>query len=191
MKQTIVKNFFRALALLAAFAVAGCAELRPLGAQESLEFELSARIATRYKEEAATGNVAWRHSADADEMLITSPVGSSIARVVRNGNEVVLTTAEPRDYRANDAEALTEQVLGFRIPLAGLTEWVRGRAVEGPPATPVRDAQGRLATLEQNGWKIEYQDYRADGLPARLKLTYPGIELRLAIHEWKLGPQGQ
>lgn len=191
MKHSTVKYFIRALALLAAFAAAGCAELRPLGAQETLDFELSGRIATRYKDEAATGNVAWRHSADADEMLITSPVGSSIARVVRNGNEVVLTTAEPRDYRANDAEALTEQVLGFRIPLAGLTEWVRGRAVEGSPATPVRDAQGRLATLEQNGWKIEYQDYRADGLPARLKLTYPGIELRLAIHEWKLGPQGQ
>ena len=186
-----MKYFIRALAFLAAFASAGCAELRPLGAQEALDFELSGRIATRFKEEAASGNVAWRHSADADEMLITSPVGSSIARVVRKGNEVVLTTAEPRDYRANDVEALTEQVLGFRIPLAGLTGWVRGRAVEGSPANAVRDAQGRLATLEQNGWKIEYQEYRPDGLPARMKLTYPGIELRLAIHEWKLGPQAR
>lgn len=184
-----MKQPIRAIALLAALLSGACAELRPLGSNEAVDFELAGRIATRYKDQAASGNVAWRHSQDADELLITSPVGSSVARVVRNGNEIVLTTAEPRDYRASDAEALTEQVLGFRIPLTGLTDWVRGKAVEGSPASVTRDNQGRLATLEQNGWSVEYQEFRPDGLPARLKLTYPGIDLRLAIHEWKLGPQ--
>ncbi len=182
-----MKQLIRAIALLAALAATGCAGLRPLGAEESVEFELAGRIATRYRQEAASGNVAWRHSRDADELLITSPVGSSVARILRNGNEVVLTTAEPRDYRATDAEVLTEQVLGFRLPLAGLTDWVRGKPVDGSPAAVTRDKDGRLATLEQNGWSVEYQEYRPDGLPTRLKLTYPGIELRLAIHEWKLG----
>ena len=46
-------------------------------------------------------------------------------------------------------------------------------------------APRRLATIEQGGWRIEYQEFRADGLPVRLKLAYPGIDLRLAIHEWK------
>jgi len=160
--------------------------LRPLESQEIVEFELAGRIATRYRDEAASGNVAWRHSAHSDELLITTPVGSSVARVLRNGSEFVLTTAEPRDYRALDAEALTEQVLGFRIPLTGLTDWVRGRAMQGSQASATRDKEGRLASLDQSGWRIEYQEYRADGLPARLKLTYPGLELRLAIHEWKL-----
>ena len=186
-----MQRLLRVIPFLAVLIAAGCAELRPLSSQDTIEFELAGRIATRYKDEAASGNVAWRHSRDADELLITSPVGSSVARVVRNGNEVVLTTAEPRDYRATDAEALTEQVLGFRIPLTGLTDWVRGRAVEGSQANAVRDKEGRLATLDQNGWRVEYQEFRADGLPSRMKLTYPGIELRLAIHEWKLGPQPQ
>ena len=149
-----MKQLIRAVALLAALALGACAELRPLGSNETIDFELAGRIATRYKDEAASGNVAWRHSREADELLITSPVGSSVARIVRNGNEVVLTTAEPRDYRASDAEALTEQVLGFRIPLAGLTDWVRGKAVDGSPASVTRDKEGRLATLEQNGWKV-------------------------------------
>ena len=184
-----MKHLLSALAFLSAFAVSGCAGLRPLADQETIEFELNGRIATRVKEEAAAGIVAWRHSKASDELLITTPVGSSVARIVRTGNEVVLTTAEPRDYRANDAEALTEQVLGFRLPLAGLTEWVRGKAVEGSQATVVRDGQGRISGLDQNGWHVEYQEYRPDGLPTRLKLTYPGIEIRLAIHDWKLGPQ--
>ena len=181
--------FLRVLGLLAALAAAGCAELQPAPRNESVEFELAGRIATRFREEAASGNVAWRHSRESDELLITSPVGSSMARIVRTGREVVLTTAEGKEYRANDTETLTEQVLGFRLPLAGLTYWVRGRPVEGAEASVTRDKDGRLATLGQNGWGVEYQEFRADGLPVRMKLTYPGIELRLAIHEWKIATQ--
>lgn len=182
-------HFARALALLATLAAAGCAELKPAPSREYVEFELSGRIAARYREEAASGNVAWRHARESDEMLITSPVGSSVARVVRTGSEVVLTTTGEGEYRASDAEALTEKVLGFRIPLAGLTDWVRGRQVEGSPASVVRDKDGRPASLEQNGWRVEYQEFRSDGLPVRMKLTYPGIELRLAIHEWKVAKE--
>ncbi len=178
----------RTLAFAAALALSACAELQRLGPPEDVEFEIAGRIAVRYRDEAASGNVAWRHARESDELLITSPVGSSIARLVRDKAEFVLTTAEPREFRANDAEALTEQVLGFRLPLAGLSDWVRARPVAGRPANLVRDAQGRPAVLEQDGWRIEYQEVRADGLPARLKLTYPGLELRLAIHDWKTGP---
>jgi hypothetical protein len=34
---------------------------------------------------------------------------------------------------------------------------------------------------------IEYQEYAGapSPLPSRMRLTYPGIELRLAISEWK------
>jgi outer membrane lipoprotein LolB len=184
-------RLLQALALLAVLAVAGCAELQPVPAHETetVEFELAGRIATRYRDEAASGNVAWRHSRDSDEMLITTPVGSSMARIVRTGSEVVLTTADQKEFRANDAEALTEKALGFRVPLAGLTDWVRGRQVEGAEAAVVRDKDGRLASLKQNGWSVEYQEFRPDGLPVRMKLTYPGIELRLAIHEWKIARQ--
>ena len=180
----MVKYFLRVTVLLAALAVSACAELQQAIAPERIDFELSGRIAVRYRDEAASGNIAWRHGQDSDEMLLTTPIGSSLARLVRKGNEIVLTTANGGEHRARDAEALTGQILGFRVPLTGLADWVRGRPVEGQPAEALRDAQGRIASLTQSGWSIEYQEFRADGLPARLKLTYPGIELRLAIHQW-------
>jgi outer membrane biogenesis lipoprotein LolB len=46
------------------------------------------------------------------------------------------------------------------------------------------DADGRLRVLEERGWKIEYQEYEGK-LPSRLRLTYPDIELRVAISQWK------
>ena len=139
----------------------------------------------RYRDDAGSGNISWRHGARADEMLLTSPLGQGLARIVRSGDEVVLTAQDGREFRAADAESLTEQVLGFRVPLRGLADWVRGRPAPAPaPAMQRNDASGRLAELEQAGWRIEYLEYQG-GLPSRLKLSFPGVELRLAISEWK------
>lgn len=171
----------------ALLALVGCAGLKERAPGQRVEFELAGRIAVRYQNEAASGNLAWRHTPDSDEMLMTTPIGSSVARIVRTGDLVVLTTADGQEFRAADAESLTEKALGFRLPLAGLVDWVRGRALQGQPAVATRDAMGRLAVLEQGGWHIEYQAYREDGLPVRIKLDYPGIELRLAIHDWLQG----
>jgi len=150
-----------------------------------VEFELSGRIAVRYRDDAGSGNIAWRHAARSDEMLLTTPFGQGVARLARAGDEFTLATQDGREFRAADAESLTEQILGFRLPLLGLADWVRGRAA--PLPEPVRkrtDAAGRLAELEQSGWTIEYQAYQG-ALPSRLRLTYPGLELRLAVSEWK------
>lgn len=169
-----------ALSLLAACAAPSF--LLPAG---DAEFELEGRIAARYRDDAGSGGIAWRHGARGDEMLLTSPLGQGIARLVRTGDEVVLTTQDGRQFRATDAESLTEQVLGFRVPLLGLADWVRGRAAPAPaPKLRELDAAGRLALLEQSGWRIEYLEYQG-GLPSRLRLTYPGLELRLAVSGWK------
>ncbi|MEW6688423.1 MAG: lipoprotein insertase outer membrane protein LolB [Pseudomonadota bacterium] len=174
-----------ASAAAAVLLVAACAELGFLRPAGDLEFDLAGRFAVQYRDEAASGSVAWRHAADGDEMLLSSPFGQGLARLVRTREMVTLTTSEGRDASAADAEELTERLLGFRIPLGGLADWVRGRpAAAPPPALVRRDAAGRLAELEQSGWRVEYLEYAA-ALPARLKLSYPGLELRLAISEWK------
>jgi outer membrane lipoprotein LolB len=173
----------RFLLLLAALLAGACAQLQTKAPQD-VEFDLSGRLAARYGNEAFTGNIAWRHAKSADEMLITSSLGAGVARIVRDGDSVVLTTAEPREYRARDAEALTEEVLGFRLPLSGLADWVRGRPSDQAAAKTHYDEQGRLRSLEERGWKVDYQEYEGK-LPSRLRLTYPDIELRLAISKWE------
>jgi outer membrane lipoprotein LolB len=153
---------------LAVLILSACAALEP--ATEKADFELAGRIGVRYGDEAFSGNIAWRHGADADDMLLTTAMGTGVARLARTRETIVLTTAEPKEYRATDAEALTEQVLGFRLPLRGLADWVQGK-----PAPE----------LEARGWKIEYQDHDAQKRPTRMRVTYPGLELRLAISQWK------
>ena len=176
-----------AVKFAAAFALAvlsaACAQLQT-AVPEKLVFELSARLAARYGAESFSGNLAWRHAERNDEMLITTPIGQGVARIVREGDAVILTTAEPKEYRARDAESLTEQVLGFRLPLAGLADWVRARPSGDASFKEEKSPDGRLQRLEQSGWTIEYQAYDSER-PTRLRLVYPGIELRLAISAWK------
>lgn len=184
-----MRSAIRVLGAAALLAVAACAGLTPRTGRGPVEFELSGRIAVRYANDASSGNIAWRHAAGDDEMLITSPLGQGVARIVRSDGVVTLTTSDGHEYRAGDAETLTEQVLGYRLPLAGLADWVRGRAAPGP-AEETRDAEGRLDVLRQDGWRVEYLAYASDGaLPSRLRLLYPGLELRLAIGEWHQPPE--
>jgi outer membrane lipoprotein LolB len=178
-----VKSACVAAALLVLAACASPAFLTPAA---DVEFELSGRIAVQYRDDAGSGNIAWRHGARRDEMLLTTPFGQGIARLARAGDEITLSTQDGREFRAADAEVLTERVLGFRLPLLGLADWVRGRPASAPAPAPTRqraDAAGRLAELEQSGWRIEYLEYEG-ALPSRLKLNFPGLELRLAVSAW-------
>jgi len=148
---------------------AGCAQVEVRPPEGPLDFDLLGRIAARYGQESFTGNVSWRHARGGDEMLISTPFGQGVARIVRQGEAVQLTTADGKEHRANDAEDLTERVLGFRVPLVGLADVVQGRS---------------SPDLESRGWKIEVQERDAQGRPARLRAMYQGIDLRLAVTKW-------
>jgi outer membrane lipoprotein LolB len=156
--------------LLILLVLAGCAHVEVNPPAGPLEFDLSGRIAARYRDEAFTGLLSWQHAGQGDDMLISTPMGQGLARIVRDGDAMRVTTSEGQNYSDSDGEALTERVLGFRLPVAGLADWVRGRPA---PA------------LEDRGWKVEYQERDEQGRPTRLRVTYSGLELRLAISEWR------
>ena len=159
----------RAVALLFAAFLAACTHVEIKPPEGPLDFSLAGRLAARTAKDAFTGNIAWRHAAGGDELLISTPTGQGIAQILRQGDAVVLKTAEGREYRAADSESLTERVLGFRLPIEGLAAWVQGKP------SPV---------LESRGWKIEYQEYDADKRPTRMRVTQQDVELRLAISQW-------
>jgi outer membrane lipoprotein LolB len=177
------------IALALSMLVAACAQLRPMpeGDPATGGFELSGRVAVRFGKESATGRVQWRHAETSDDLLITNPIGQGIARLTRDGRDVHLQTSDGGDYRAADAESLTEQVLGWRIPLEGLPQWVRARPVPGRPAEVKRDDAARIVELRQDDWRIEYEAYEGDR-PSRMRLTRPDLEIRLIVESWQASP---
>jgi len=159
-----------------------CASLPEAGHPPPGGFELSGRVAVRYGKDAASGRIFWRHSGDADELLITSPLGQGIARLNRNGDQFRLTTGDKKEYRADNAEDLTEQALGWRLPLAGLSDWVQARPSPGRPSE-VRGKVNRDLELWQDGWHVAYEEFR-DGRPFHLRLSRENLEIQLIVDQW-------
>jgi outer membrane lipoprotein LolB len=181
-------KFVAALTCIA--LLAGCSSLPGVLPSESLNggFELKGRAAIRYGDEAATVTVQWRHQAASDDMLITNAIGQGVARISRAGGEVTLETADARRFQAADAESLTANVLGWRLPLSGLPDWLRARARPGLEAQTTLDAEGRLSRVLQDEWQIDYQEYR-DGRPVRMQIARPNLEIRLFVDSWIEAPK--
>jgi len=147
-------------------------------------------VAVRSGAEAAAGTIVWRHGADFDDLMVRSPLGQGIAEITRRAGRYTLTTADDQRISAPDPEVLTEQALGWRLPLAGLPDWVRGRPYPHAPSEMREGPDARPREIHQLGWTIEYLAYdAAAGLPSRLRLRRDGLEIRLTIDSWIRAPQ--
>jgi outer membrane lipoprotein LolB len=188
----------RVVLLACAAALAGCAAPapraileRPAGvtaADLPSAFELAGRIAVREKERGFSGGLRWQHQPERDELLLLTPLGQGVARILRQPGEVRLSTGDAQHVAA-DAEALTEQLLGWRLPLAGLGWWALGSNAPGSPATVELDGEGRVLRLLQDGWEIRYLRYVAvqgRELPKSLAASREDLEIRLSVDEWTL-----
>ena len=174
-------------ALACALLLAACATTTPPPAAPALGFALEGRVAVRYGDESLSGRIAWTHEASRDDIALASPLGNQVARIERDLGGVRLTDANQQSVNAADAESLTEQRLGWRLPLAHLADWARARP--GPGAVVERDAAGRPMRVDEDGWRVEfaYEDDSAR-LPKRLFLSYARgerpLEIRLVVDRW-------
>ncbi len=158
----------------------------PAGAPAAGGFDLTGRFAVRYGTDSATGGMQWRHSEANDDLLITSPLGQGVARLTRSGGEFELETSNGERYQASDPESLTRQVLGWSLPLRGLPQWVLAKPLPGEPAEVARGDDGRVKSLSQNGWQIDYEQYAGDR-PSRVNLARQDLKIRLVIESWQGG----
>ena len=171
-----------ALCVVAGALLGACAALPEHRVVPPGGFELSGRVAVLHSKESGSARIFWRHSPDTDEMLLTSPVGQSVAKISREGDRYRLLTGDNKEYRARDPESLTEQALGWRLPLSGLSDWVQGRASPDRPAE-VSGRAGAGLDIRQDGWTVAYEEFR-DGRPYRLRLSRESVEIRLVVDEW-------
>lgn len=178
-------------ASIASAALAACATLAPPGepAQRAAAFDLVGRVAATYEGRAFTSGVRWEHLPERDEIWLLTPMGQALAHITADASGATLTSADQNQYHAGDVERLTQRALGWALPLAQLTWWVRGEPVPGAPADEaLRDQQGRLVRLRQDGWHIVYvhpADNGRSGRPQRLDLARAGQQIRLVIDNWR------
>jgi len=159
--------------------------LRNLAAINS--FSLQGRIGVQADGKGFSGNLHWQHTQSRDNIELFSPLGSQVANIQKTAEQVTLIEANGKRTSADNAETLTAEVLGWRLPLSGLADWSLGRPTQNAVVQSTWDERGFLRTLKQDGWDIEYQAYSAyDGqfLPTKISLKSEKLKLKLVVETW-------
>ena len=175
-----------------ALVLGGCATTvpvpsAPVDVQRSVNWTLQGRIGIQTDEQSLSGSLHWQHREQSDELLLTSPLGQGIARIMVNAEGALLDMPNQPARHAADAESLTREALGYSLPVAGLVWWVQAQPAPDRVFEARRDAAGRLAQLKQDGWVIDYQ-YAADApaRPRKLVVVRDGLEIRLIADSWSV-----
>lgn len=152
-------------------------------------FDIQGRIGVQAEGKGFSGATRWHHTGERDTIGLFSPLGGQVAHIEKSPSRVILTDGDGKTYQASDAETLTQQAMGWTLPMRGLPDWALGRPTSAPIELAIWDAQGKLLRLKQSGWDIQYQAYTAaEGrqLPSRIAMTSPKLNLKLLVERWQL-----
>lgn len=150
-------------------------------------YKLKGRLGVVTQKQGFSGGIVWQHDLSTDNIDIFSPLGGKVANIAKNAAGVTLTNQDGHTITAKDAESLTEATLGFRLPLAGLSNWALGKPTSSKIDAVTNDESGHLLTLKQDGWDIVYEGYTVQNgidLPSKIVLKSEKVNLKLLVELW-------
>lgn len=151
------------------------------------QFSMQGRIGVQTNGKGFSGSLQWQHTNTEDNIDLYSPLGSQVASIKKTPDQVTLTDSSGKRFSAADAETLTQETLGWKLPLTGLSEWSIGRPTQSTIQSSSWNEQGLLTNLDQDGWKIEYDNYAQQGaymLPGKIFLKSDQLNLKLLVEKW-------
>lgn len=152
-------------------------------------WDLSAKVALRWRGGAESASLAWSQREHRSELDLSGPFGAGAVRITQEGDSLrVERGGEINLYDSSTPETLAAAT-GWPIPVGALPFWLRGLPDPGQELDRLALEDGRPSEIRQGGWIVTYKDYTAVGegaLPSRLRLTRPAdaISLRLVNGRW-------
>jgi outer membrane lipoprotein LolB len=188
----------RRLFLLALALTGACTTTLPLPSGTRTyrsDVRLGGRLSVSYraagKPESLQGKFLWVQRGEQIDIELLTPLGQTIARIAIAPGRARIEQSGGDVREAASIDQLTEQTLGWTLPVNGLRYWLQGF---------MPDARGQLAsvtpdqsgTLRDDGWKLRYVSWQADGstaMPKRIDFTrdtaQSELALRVVIDRWQ------
>lgn len=187
-----------ALALLAGL-MSGCATVAPRhtaplpdNLAELEAWQARGRIGVTGGSGGGSGSFDWQQSGDRAEVQLRGPVGIGSLHMRVSGSasapELELETGDGKLESQAAWDAL-EARLGAILPAGHLRFWMLGIAAPGEHRWLEPGADG-VVTLEQSGWRIDYQRYSDDAgahVPVRIRASSGTTQVRIVVDRWQLG----
>jgi outer membrane lipoprotein LolB len=163
-----ITRFSRQLlsAVTIALVLTGCATTSNLSTAPVAAYrdtiELNGKIAVNFQNgehPPVNGKFTWTQRPGRVDVAVFDPFNQTVAEISVTPDAATLTQPKREPRTAKDIDTLTQQTLGWTLPVAGLRDWLQGYAV---------DAQGkRFAASPANnnvvtrdGWRLRFVDWQ-------------------------------
>ena len=205
--KTNIKNRFSLLIIiLISFLISACAtnsdidvpQDMPAFNQQQIQpklmnissWKISGVIGIKYNDKADSANYIWQQKGADFYIKIYGPLGVGAVEINGDNNSVVLTDSDGKKTTSDNVENLLNQKLGWSVPVNGLVYWVKGITQPNTQKQTKYDQQNLLENLQQDGWDIDYKNYKlVDGkypLPSKVFMTRDDITIKVIIKSWEL-----
>ncbi len=182
-----------AFSLAFALLLTGCATTSAPPSQASVaayrdSIDLSGRLSVNYekdgKPETLSGKFNWTQTPAAVEVALSSPLGQTIARITVTPDSATLVQADRAPRVARDIDTLTQQTLGWSLPVSGLRDWLQGYATAADGARFAASPASNSVTTP-DGWQLVFVSWQDDGAahpaPKRIDATRAGLAIRIVV----------
>ncbi|MGY4490625.1 lipoprotein insertase outer membrane protein LolB [Pseudomonas sp. TE3610] len=151
-------------------------------------WQIDGKVGIRAPKDSGSGTLFWLQRQDYYDIRLSGPLGRGAARLTGRPGQVVLEVANQGRYEATTPEQLLGEQLGWDLPVSHLVWWVRGLPAPDTKSKLTLDGDSRLASLQQDGWSVEYLSYTEQNgytLPDRIKLHGRDLDVTLVVKSWQ------
>lgn len=161
------------------------------------QWSFEGRVAINNAGKGGSGRIDWQQDGPRYVVSLSAPVTRQSWRLIGDTHSEAgrLEGLEGGPREGEDAEALLLEATGWDIPVNALARWAQGLSAEGlPTENQAFSTGGRLQTIEQAGWRIDYREWfdaagQQPQLPRRIDAQRDRATVRLIVDHWNFSPQ--
>ena len=161
------------------------------------QWSFEGRVAINNAGKGGSGRIDWQQDGPRYVVSLSTPVTRQSWRLIGDTHSEAgrLEGLEGGVREGEDAEALLLEATGWDIPVNALARWAQGLSAERMPSEKQDfSAEGRLQTLEQAGWRIDYAEWfdaagQQPQLPRRIEARRDRATVRLIVDHWDFTAQ--
>lgn len=191
--------------ILVVVSMAACAPVRikgnarTLGTQAAREkalagkdhWTLRAHMGVSDGQHGGSGTLIWIQNGEHFSFTVRAPITGRSFRLTGGPDGAVLKGLDRGPVHGPNAQVLLARVLGWRVPIKPLHDWVRGLRAGGAASDAVLrfGHDGLPSLLKQDGWTVQYRDWFTNidpALPSKVYAAHGNYHVRLSIRSWSL-----
>ena len=157
--------------------------------KQIVNFQMLGKIAVKTPYETKSASLFWQQNNSNYHLQLSTYLGIQVAEISGNKHKIKIS-ADGEKYQSNDPEGLILSKIGWQIPIADLSNWIKGLH-KGVVISKHPDGSAKkvlIRTSPTQEWVVDYLSYEKlhkVKLPSKIKCKHLDNTIILQINEWK------